>query len=147
MISLPSNYENSSYYHYYNWNRPRFIEAFLTSKKNSWSGHTWDFRKKSWSEWLWRTQSSKTTLTLWFFIALLYTRKIMPWKGFSYICLRRASTMSNDRDVRMLQMEVAKLKKENQTLKVKVRELSCRSSFLQTKVAKLSNQIHEFVTG
>ena len=55
--------------------------------------------------------------------------------------------MSNDRDVRMLQMEVAKLKKENQTLKVKVRELSCRSSFLQTKVAKLSNQIHEFVTG
>ena len=55
--------------------------------------------------------------------------------------------MSNDRDVRMLQMEVAKLKKENQTLKVKVRELSSRSSFLQTKVAKLSNQIHEFVTG
>ena len=55
--------------------------------------------------------------------------------------------MSNDRDVRMSQMEVAKLRKENQTLKVKVRELSCRSSFLQTKVAKLSNQIHEFVTG
>ena len=55
--------------------------------------------------------------------------------------------MSNDRDVRMLQMEVAKLRKENQTLKVKVGELSSRSSFIRTKVAKLSKQTHEFVTG
>ena len=52
--------------------------------------------------------------------------------------------MSNDRDVRMLQTKVT-LREENQ--QVQVKKLTSSSSFLTTKSANLSNQIHKFVTG
>ena len=55
--------------------------------------------------------------------------------------------MSNDRDVRMLQMEVNKLREENQTLQVQVKDFKSSSRFLTNKSANLSKQIHEFVTG
>ena len=55
--------------------------------------------------------------------------------------------MSNDRDVRMLQMEVNKLREENQTLQVQAKNLKSSIRFLTNKSANLSKQIHEFVTG
>ena len=55
--------------------------------------------------------------------------------------------MSNDRDVRILQKENNKLREENQTMQVQVKKLTSSSSFLTTKSANLSNQIHKFVTG
>ena len=55
--------------------------------------------------------------------------------------------MSNDRDVRMLQMEVNKLREEKQTLQVQVKNFKSSSRFLTNKSANLSKQIHEFVTG
>ena len=55
--------------------------------------------------------------------------------------------MSNDRDVRMLQMECNKLRDENQTLQVQAKNLKSSIRFLTNKSSNLSKQIHEFVTG